>query len=253
MDTYNCIDSQKFLYISILVIGCLCILGATATTIAFGFTVGNAIAFIAGLFLIGLYFIYPKLQGCLRRWIKVVLLCGMTFMIAMMLFIGIKGTKNTATFNEDAILVLGCGIRGETPLPTMQQRLDKCLDYLQYNPGALIVVSGGQGHNEAISEAEAMKRYLIVKGVNAAHIITEDQSRNTLQNMQFSKQILDNHLSTEYSVVCITSNYHAYRAAILAAKQGLNATSYNAGTTWYLYPSAFSREILSICKMRVMH
>jgi uncharacterized SAM-binding protein YcdF (DUF218 family) len=244
---------KKFLYIFIFVVGCLCILGATATTIAFGFTVGNAIAFIAGLFLISLYFIYPKLPKRLRRWIKAVLLCGMTFMIVMMLFIGIKGTKNTTAFNEDVVLVLGCGIRGETPLPTMQERLDKCLNYLQYNPDVLIVVSGGQGHNEAIPESEAMKRYLVAKGVKASQIITEDQSRNTLQNMQFSKQIFDNHLPSGYTVACITSNYHAYRATVLATKQGLNTTSYNAGTTWYLYPSAFSREILSICKMWALH
>jgi uncharacterized SAM-binding protein YcdF (DUF218 family) len=244
---------KKLLYISILVIGCICILGATVTTIAYGFTVGNAIAFIAGVFLIGLYFIYPKLQRRLRSWIKAVFLCGMTFMITMMIFVGIKGTKNTTTFDEDAVLVLGCGIRGEMPLPTMQQRLNKCLDYLQYNPDVLIVVSGGQGYNEAISEAEAMKRYLIAKGVNTSQIITEDQSRNTLQNMQFSKQILDNHFPSGYTLVCITSNYHAYRAMVLATKQSLNPTSYNAETTWYLYPSAFSREILSICKMWVLH
>jgi uncharacterized SAM-binding protein YcdF (DUF218 family) len=176
---------RKFLFNITLIVGILCILGATATTIAFGFTVGNAMAFITGLFFVGLYFIYPKLQEGLRKWLKFSLLFVTIFVAILFATLGIKGSKDTTTFDEEAVLVLGCGIRGETLLPTLKRRLDKCLEYLQHNPVALIVVSGGQGHNESISEAEAMKRYLISKGVNASQIIMENQSRNTKQNMQF--------------------------------------------------------------------
>jgi uncharacterized SAM-binding protein YcdF (DUF218 family) len=240
---------RKILFVSILILGCLCILGATVGTIAFGFTVGNIMAFLTGLLFTGLFFLYPKLPELLRKYLKSFLLSVALFIIIMISFITVKGAKNTTTFDEDAILVLGCGIRGETPLPTLQRRLDKCLDYLQYNPMAVILVSGGQGHNETISEAEAMKHYLISKGIDSAQIITESRSLNTKQNMQFSKQLLDDYFSTGYTTVCITSHYHAYRAAVLAEKHDLNTTSYNAGIPWYLHPSAFCREVLSICKM----
>jgi uncharacterized SAM-binding protein YcdF (DUF218 family) len=244
---------KKIIFISILIVGCLCILGATITTIAFGFTVGNAMAFMAGAAFTGLYFIYPKLSVFLRKCLKIFLFCGTTFMISMIVFISINGAKDTATFNEEAVLVLGCGIRGETLLPTLQRRLDKCLDYLQHNPKTFIIVSGGQGRKEAISEAEAMKRYLVSKGINATQIITEDQSRNTKQNMQFSGQILKHYFPAGCTVVCITSNYHTFRAKKLAEKQGINVTFYNAETAWYLYPSALFREVFSVCKMWIEH
>jgi uncharacterized SAM-binding protein YcdF (DUF218 family) len=243
---------KKFLFTSTFIVGCLCVLGATATTIAFGFTVGNVIGLIAGAFFIGLYFVYPKLSARLRKWLKISLFCVALFMSIMIVFIGIKGAKDTTTFNEDVVLVLGCGIRGETLLPTLQRRLDTCLDYLQHNPTALIVVSGGKGYNESIPEAEAMKHYLVLKGIDPAQISMEDQSRNTNQNMQFSKRLLDNYFPSGCTTVCITSNYHAYRASVLAARYDLKTTSYNAETAWYLYPSAFCREVLSICKMWIM-
>jgi uncharacterized SAM-binding protein YcdF (DUF218 family) len=247
---------KKTLLIASLSIGILFTLGATATTIAFGFTMGNVLALLVGICLIGLYFSYPKLPVLLRKITNTFLLCIAVFMLTMILFIGVNGTKNTATFEEDCVLVLGCGIRGETLLPTLEKRLNKCLEYLNHNPNALIIVSGGQGHNEIISEAEAMKRYLVAKGVKAAQIVKEDQSRNTAQNMQLSKQLADDYFlsrgKTNYTIVCITSNYHAYRAAVLAKKSALTISHYNAGTPWYLCPSAYCREVLSIVKMWIL-
>ena len=101
-----------------------------------------------------------------------------------------------------------------------------------------------------MSESEAMKRYLVSKGVDAGRIIKEDQSLNTRENMLFSKKLIDAHFpSGDYSVVCITSGYHAYRAGKLAQKANLEVSHYNSKILWYIYPSAYCRETLSIIKM----
>jgi uncharacterized SAM-binding protein YcdF (DUF218 family) len=179
------------------------------------------------------------------------LLIGLSILLTnMFLLIYSHGTRNNTTYTEDCVLVLGCGIRGEKVLTTLQYRLDKCLEYLQHNPEALVVVSGGQDKKNAISEAAAMKRYLVSKGVDAAQIVEEDQSKNTRQNMQFSRTLLNSRLiAGNYSVVCITSDYHAYRAGNLAKKAKLKVSHYNAKTAWYLYPVAYCTETLSIFKM----
>ena len=240
---------QPFLTLC-LITGLLCLLGTAVLSIAFGFTVGNAISLSIGLFFIGFYFIYPKLPTFWRRLTNVALLAIALVIVGMFIFISVNGSRETVTFDEDCVLVLGCGIRGETILPTLQLRLDKCVEYLQKNPAALVIVSGGQGRNEAISEAEAMKRYLVSKGVKAGQILGENQSRNTEQNFQYSKALMDNHfLSKPYSVACITSNYHAYRAEKLSETAGLSIAQYSSGSRWYLYPSAYFREMLSIFKM----
>jgi uncharacterized SAM-binding protein YcdF (DUF218 family) len=235
------------------VVGLLCLLGAIVLSIAYGFTVGNAVALVFAGFFIGLYFVYPKLSTIWQKITNAILFVAALFTAIMFVFIGINGSKNTTTFNEDCVLVLGCGIRGETILPTLQLRLDKCLEYLQKNPSALVVVSGGQGRNEDISEALAMKRYLVSKGVNDTQIIEENCSHNTVQNFQYSKELIDKHfLGKSYTVACITSNYHAYRARKISEAEGFSITQYNSCSLWYLYPSAYFREVLSILKMWIM-
>jgi uncharacterized SAM-binding protein YcdF (DUF218 family) len=243
--------NKKFLFLGFLLISGLFILGPTILTIVYGITAGNILSFIAGLFLISLYFIYPKLPVRLLKRIKTLLLCGIIIIFAGIFFIFMKGLKNTTTFNENVVLLLGCSIRGETLLKTSQQRCDACLNYMQQNPNAIIIVSGGKGEKEDISEAEAMKRYLVAKGINSKQIVKEDQSRNTRQNMLFSREILYRYFPSGCTTVCITSDFHAYRASILADYCGLNTTSYNTKTAWYLYPSALCREILAFGKMHI--
>ena len=243
-------NKNRFILRLCLIVGVLCLLGVVVLSIAYGFTVGNAVALVFAGFFIALYFIYPKLSPLWHKMTNAALLIAALFVAVMFVFIAVRGSKNTVTFNEDCVLVLGCGIRGETILPTLQLRLDKCVEYLQRNPSALVIVSGGQGRNEDISEAEAMKRYLVSKGIGAAQIVEENRSRNTEQNFQYSKELIDKHFSsTSFSVACITSNYHAYRAKKTAEKADLSIAQYNSGSLCYLYPSAYFREMLSICKM----
>jgi len=233
-----------------LITGLLFIGAATLLSIIFTFTIGNAIALAVGVFFLGVYFIYPRLTKSYQQLLNSLLTGIGIFMIIMFFIIGNTGKINTTTFTEDCALVLGGGLRGEKILPTLQFRLDKCINYLQQNPKALIIVSGGKGISESIAESVAMKRYLVAKGVSANQIVEESQSKNTRQNMQYSKVLLDSLFSSgNYSVVCITSDFHSYRAGKLSKKANLTVTHYNAKTVWYLYPVAYCRETLSIIKM----
>lgn len=204
----------------------------------------------AGMLLLGLYFIYPRLTKFYQRLLNSLLIAFSTYMITVFFIIGIYGAKNTTTFTEDCVLVLGGGLRGDKIVPSLQLRLDKCLEYLQHNPKALILVSGGQGGSETIAESLAMKRYLVSKGVDPAHIFEENQSKDTRQNMQFSKILLDSLFpSGNYSVVCITSDFHAFRADQLSKKVSLTISHYNAKNLWYLYPIVYCRETFALIKM----
>ncbi|MDF7664996.1 ElyC/SanA/YdcF family protein [Bifidobacterium sp. ESL0745] len=93
----------------------------------------------------------------------------------------------------DYIIILGAGLRGTKPTPLLRGRIDKAVDlWLRQERKGLFVVSGGQGADEEISEAEAMKRYLVEeRGVPAEKIIKEDQSTTTFENLRNSKVIMD--------------------------------------------------------------
>jgi len=240
----------KLLRLLCLITGVLCLVAATVLSIVFTVTIGNKIALIAGLLFMGLYFVYPRLTIFYQRILNSLLIGLGIYMIVMFFIIGISGTKNTATFTEDCVLVLGGGIKGEKILPTLQYRLDKCIEYLQRNPKALIIVSGGHGPGETTTESAAMKHYLVSKGIDAGKIIEENQAENTRQNMQLAKTLMDEHFpSGNYSVACITSDFHAFRADKLSKKAGLTVSHYNARTAWYFYPAVYCRETLSIIKM----
>lgn len=93
----------------------------------------------------------------------------------------------------DYIIILGAGLQGTKPTPLLRGRIDKAVDlWNRQHRHGLFIVSGGQGADEQISEAEAMKRYLVEeRGVPGDRIIKEDRSTTTLENLRNSKVIMD--------------------------------------------------------------
>nr|WP_242704362.1 YdcF family protein [Enterococcus sp. 665A] len=148
----------------------------------------------------------------------------------------------------DYLIILGSGIRSEEVTPLLKSRLDKALEYYQKNKAAYLVVSGGQGPDEPISEAAAMKKYLLSQGVDEQHILVEDRSTTTLENMLFSKQVIRDHWGKAGlpTVLFSTNNYHVLRGAVYARKAGLKAEGIGAPTAFYFLPSALIREYIAM-------
>lgn len=130
---------------------------------------------------------------------------------------------NSDTDEEaDYLVVLGCSLYSDVPSDTLKMRLDKALEYASRYPDCKIVVSGGQGDDEAIPESLAMKIYLIKNGISEDRIIQEDKSRNTIQNFKNTKEILDNfHGNEDYSIAFVTSGFHVFRSKMIAKSLGL--------------------------------
>lgn len=149
----------------------------------------------------------------------------------------------------DYIMILGGGIRGKSMLLIQLQRTEKALEFIKKNPDVKIIVSGGQGPGEDISEAESMKDYLIKHGVNSENIIKEDKSKNTMENMKYTAKILktiDNRSNLKIGIV--TSNFHIFRAKFLAKRVGLDAEGIPAPSNELLLPNFAVRECFAIIK-----
>ena len=111
------------------------------------------------------------------------------------------------------IMVLGAGIFSEEVTTLLAARLDKALSvYHSQRTKPIIIVSGGQGPDEPISEALAMKRYLIAHNVPENHIFMENQSTNTRTNFLYSKSIIHSMMPTSSQMLCVTSQFHVLRA-----------------------------------------
>lgn len=144
------------------------------------------------------------------------------------------------------IIVLGSGLFGDKVPPLLAQRLDKGKQiYDKFQGRPQIIVSGGQGPDEAISEATAMRAYLLEQGVPADSILVEDQSRTTFENLTFSQQLME---GEPYTIV-VTNSFHALRAGILMRKIGIKGRSLGSRTALYFLPSAWIRETAGLVVM----
>lgn len=124
------------------------------------------------------------------------------------------------------LIVLGAKVNGVVPSKTLMSRIKKAYEYLQKNDNTIVIVSGGQGKDEEITEALAMKRALVSLGINENRILMEERSVNTEQNLRFSKQILEQRgMMKQDNIVITTSDFHLYRAISLAKKQGFHKLS----------------------------
>ncbi|WP_034869141.1 YdcF family protein [Clostridium lundense] len=130
--------------------------------------------------------------------------------------------KNSKGEKSDCIIVLGCSVYGENPSPFLQWRTEEGYRLFKEGYADFIIVSGGKGPGESISEAEAMKRYLLKKGVKEEFIIKEDQSKTTMENLINSKRIME---KKGFNKSIIVSNkYHLKRASLMAKKVGIDAS-----------------------------
>lgn len=149
----------------------------------------------------------------------------------------------------DYIIALGSGIRSEEVPPLLKNRLDKAIEYYHKNPTAKIVVSGGQGADEPVSEAFAMKKYLLSQQIPETQILVEDRSTTTLENMIFSKKIIFEDWKNKDrtpTILFSTNNYHVLRGALYARKAQLKAEGIGAPTALYFLPTALIREYVAL-------
>ncbi|MDL2211250.1 YdcF family protein [Erysipelotrichaceae bacterium OttesenSCG-928-M19] len=149
--------------------------------------------------------------------------------------------------NKDYIIILGSGLINDQVTPLLASRIDIALKFYyrqqRKTTPPILVFSGGQGADEVIAEAQAMQEYALNKGVPKDHILIEDQSHTTLENMQFSNKVIQQHSKkTKNKCLYATNNYHVFRAGILAKKANLKARGIGARTAFYYLPNAIIRE-----------
>ncbi len=154
--------------------------------------------------------------------------------------------SKTPPQGADAIIVLGAGLRGDRPTLVLKRRMDTALDYLAKNPATIVVLSGGRGKDEYISEAEAMARYFKEKSVDASRILLEDASTNTRENFIYSYEILRTRLGDDLKLGFVTTDFHVYRAGLTAKKLGIKAFGISAPDVWYLSLNNCLRESVAI-------
>ena len=146
----------------------------------------------------------------------------------------------------DFVIIHGSGlIHGDKVSKLLADRLDKAIEVYRKDPTAPVMIpSGGKGSDEALSEAEAMEGYLIEHGIPREHIVREDKSATTRENLLFSKKIIEEQ-GGGYTAL-VTSNYHVYRALSICRDLDFMCTGIGSHVAPYYWPSALIREFAAI-------
>ena len=170
---------------------------------------------------------------------------SMAFLIFMIYTVFLQAIPRKRDF--DYVIIHGAGLlRGDQLSKLLRDRVDKAIAVYRKDPTPpKLIPSGGKGGDETISEAEAMRRYLLQQGIPEEDILLEDRSATTLENLRFSKQILDAREGRKYTAL-VTSNYHVYRALRYCRRIGLKCTGIGSRVAFYYWPSALIREFIAI-------
>lgn len=152
------------------------------------------------------------------------------------------------TKQPDYVIVLGAGIKEDgSPTLSLQNRLDRSIDYAVQYPDTYIVVSGGQGQNEPMPEAQAMAWYLKDRGVDPKRIIIEDRSTSTMENFKYSRELI----GEQKEIAFITNDFHVFRSNILAGRNDFKAYGYGTQTPSIVLVNSYLREFFALIKSLV--
>lgn len=246
---------SKILRIPFVLIGALLIINAIYMITTSAAEIGKLLTLLLGLcFFLPAVFYKQFLRLIKYPAIKIIaVLIGFAsiFTIASSSFLYYYGNTDNVSYKEDYVIVLGCSINGDTPSRALAERLNKAIEYHKKNPDGIIIVSGGQGPDEAYPEAYVMKKYLTEHGVESDAIITEERSTSTTENFKYSYKLMDESAAT-VSVAFVTSDFHVYRAERLAALLGYDVTHLGAHTVVPAIIPSYLREQLALAKMIIL-
>ena len=270
VDIYNN-TLNSFSYFSMLTLPCIIVLSiySIITNIVLikkeGFKLSNLLGVILGFYaflgLFGSQIIYMftiKLVGVgnmliLKKFIDISINVILTYFYSLIistLYCNIKAATHIPNYDKDFVIILGSKINADGTLtPLLKGRVDKAINFgkNQYeiaNKRIIYVPSGGRGVDEVMSEANAMKNYLIQNGIDKDSIIIEDKAVNTIQNMEFSKNKIDKKKKNA-NIIFSTNNYHVFRSGVIACNLGTNCEGIGSRSKWYFHTNALIREFVA--------
>lgn len=235
---------------ALFMVGMVLIVESLIISTLSNFNLGVILPAFFGVPLVALAFLLPHMRhgflcglkwfvvGCYGVAILIFLVCGVLIL---------SGQHRQEDVQADAIIVLGAAVHGDKVTWVLENRLNTAKTYLDEHPDALCIVSGGQGAGESVSEASAMKKYLVERGVEPDRVVLEDRATNTIENFRYSKDIIDRRIGPDACIGFVTTNFHCYRAGRVALAEGVDAVGIPAPDVWYLTVNNFLRECVGIC------
>lgn len=220
-----------------------------------GWGLGNLLGLLTVVVVLGLMLLLAVGLLLKWNWLLVAAVAGLALsahlglLLTAFVIYGAGYARQPALPGMDAIVVLGSRVFGDRVPPLLAARIDKGVEILESETEQgrrpLLILSGGQGPDETEPEGVVMARYAVNAGASEDLVRAEQKSRNTEENLTFSRDLLVAERRGT-SLLVTTNDFHAFRAAIIARELGLDAQVVGAATARYYFPSAVLREFVGV-------
>lgn len=172
----------------------------------------------------------PRLAKRLQH-LFIVILCLALIVCLVTEYLILSGAHGAKDPECEYVLVLGAGVNGTVPSRALSERLQAAYDYMERYPDAQCIVSGGQGRGESITEALCMYTWLTQRGLAPERIWMEDRATSTEENISFTLELIEEKTgSRPNTLAVVSSEYHLYRAGLMAKDQGITMLGVPATT-----------------------
>lgn len=190
---------------------------------------------------------FPKTVKWLRRIFTACLCIGL-ILAGITEAIILKASFGDPEAHCDYMVVLGAKVRTSGPSVSLWDRIYAARDYMEAHPEVIAVVSGGQGVDEPMSEAQAMYEKLVELGIDPERIWVEDQASSTWANLNYSLDLIEAKTGTRPDTLgVVSSEYHMYRASLQAKDCGVEFVGIPAKTSRLSQAiNHFMREIAGV-------
>ena len=238
--------------IPVWVIALLTVLGAVCLALPLHIGMTGVCLLLLAAVLLALRLL--KKKNAPRLWSRLLIgltAVSMTVIFGAMGYIAVQGQDSVMTQDEtpEFVVVLGAQVQGGGPSLTLKKRLDKTLEFMQEHPDRTVIVSGGQGPDEADTEASVMARYLIEHGADASRFIEEDKASNTRENLRFAAKLAEAAGLDTSRVLIVTSDFHMCRAKYIARTLSMEPYGQASDTwPWILKVNYTLREVFAFAK-----
>ncbi len=164
---------------------------------------------------------FPQGMLVLRRVFTVCLCLGL-LVVGITEAIIIKASFGSPKAHCDYVVVLGAKVRDDGPSVSLWDRINAAYDYLTAHPDVTAIVSGGQGLDEPMSEAQAMYDELVKLGIDPERIWLEDKATSTWENLNFALDLIEEKTGQRPTKLgVLSSEYHLFRASLFAKACGV--------------------------------
>ena len=189
-------------------------------------------------------------------WCKRLFVLGLT---AMLLVLGVMeslilsyGARDNLAVPADAVIILGAGINDSEPSPALRTRLRVAEAYMERHPDIPVVLSGGLGLGEKITEAECMYNALC-RGEASwdSRLLQEGKATSTAENFKYSREVLLEHGvdPDAATIAVVTNDFHMFRTHLIARRAGMDIIGLPADLPWWWVDLACTvRESFALVK-----